>query len=240
MNAIRSILFYIAALVLTPIYCLIGTLVLPLPPMVRYRIVSTYGWTGMMMWVIKHLCGIKYEVEGLENLKGLKPAIICAKHQSAWETMALQSIFPPQVYIAKKELLYLPFFGWGLATISTIFIDRAAGVESRNKMLAVSKDRLEHGFWIVIFPEGTRTEPGAKVKYKKGAADMARALEVPLVPVAHNAGDYWPKNSWKKRPGTIKVSIGAPIWPEGKDLAGMTNAAHAWIEGEVARIRQSS
>ncbi|MCB6183371.1 1-acyl-sn-glycerol-3-phosphate acyltransferase [Leeia sp. TBRC 13508] len=238
MNAIRSILFYVAALVLTPIYCVIGTLILPLPARIRYRIVSTFGWTRLMMWVVEYICGIKYKVEGLENLQGVKPAIICSKHQSAWETMALQMVFPPQVYIAKKELLYIPFFGWGLATISTIFIDRSAGVESRNKMLDVSKKRLNDGFWIVIFPEGTRTEPGAKVKYKKGAADMARALEVPLVPVAHNAGDYWPKNSWMKRPGTITVSIGRPIYPDGRDLASITNAAHAWIEGEVARIRQ--
>lgn len=235
MLAIRSLLFYLIALLTTPLYCLIGVLILPLPPQLRYRIMTQRGWTLITMWVIEHVCGIKYVVEGAENIPD-RPAVIYSKHQSAWETMALQFIFPPQVYIAKQELRWLPFFGWGLATISTIFIDRKAGVRSKEKMVAAARNRLDNGFWIVIFPEGTRIAPGRRVKYKKGGAELARALDVPLVPVAHNAGEFWARNSWWKRPGTITVSIGRPVYPEGRDATVLTDVAETWIENEVQRI----
>ena len=233
MATIRACLFYLFGFVVTPVFFVITVLLWPFSPMTRYWVVT--NWSRSLMWALRVLCGIDYRVTGIENIPD-RPAIVYSKHQSAWETLALQAIFPPQVYIAKKELLWLPLVGWGMFILSQIFVDRGAGAAARDKMVRDARDRMNKGFWIAIFPEGTRTAPGTRRKYKRGGAELAIALDVPLVPVALNSGEFWPRNTWAKRPGTVTVVIGKPIWPEGRDGVALTEAAETWIEAEVERI----
>ena len=153
MMMLRSSLFALALLLVTPPYAAIALLTFPLPPLTRNRIIS--GWSRLVVWLARVLCGIRWRVEGQEHLPR-RPAVILAKHQSAWETMAFQIIFPPQVYLLKRELLWLPFFGWGLALTSPIAIDRSRGTAALRRLVRLGKERLERGFWVVVFPEGTR------------------------------------------------------------------------------------
>lgn len=226
-------LYWLGVAVLTPPFAILAILILPLPPRVRYFIVSR--WTHSMLWWLKLTCGLRYRVIGRENIPDT-PSIITCKHQSGWETMALQQIFPPQVWVLKRELLWIPFFGWGLATLSPIAINRSQGVRASHQLLAQGRDRLKHGFWIVVFPEGTRIKPGIKGKYKQGAARMAAELNVPMVPVALNSGEFWPRNAFLKYPGVITVVIGKPVYPDGRAPAELMAEAESWIEARQAEI----
>lgn len=193
------------------------------------------GWVCVLLWSLKHIIGLKYEVIGKEHIP-TKPAIICSKHQSGWETLALQEIFPLQIYVAKKELFKIPFFGWGLKIAKTIGIDRKSGAKATEQLLKQGLARKQEGFWITIFPEGTRIPAGQKGKYKHGAARMAKMFEMDLVPVAHNSGEYWPKNSFLKYPGTIQVIICPPIsYQMGNESELMAECEHR-IETQQAII----
>ena len=183
----------------------------------------------------RFICGVRYCVLGTENIPK-KPTIVLSKHQSAWETLAFQQIFPPQVWVLKKELLHIPFFGWGLAMTSPIAINRSRGKAALKQIIRQGRDRLQKGLWIIIFPEGTRIDPGKKGRYGIGGAWLATNTGVSVVPVAHNAGVLWGKNSFIKFPGTITVSIGEPIDPAGMDANELNNKVEEWIELEVTRI----
>ena len=189
----------------------------------------------MVIWLARALCGIRYEVRGLEHLPE-QPGIILAKHQSAWETLAFQVFLPPQVWVIKRELLKVPFFGWGLAMMSPIAIDRGAGMKALRQTLEQGRERLAQGFWIVIFPEGHRFPPGERGPYQLGGAWLAVQTGAPVVPVAHNAGHVWPRHSFLKYPGKITVSIGRPIDPTGMKADAMNKTVEDWIEAEVTRL----
>lgn len=236
MTYLRSALYALAMLFLTPIFSCLALAVFPLSPLARNRVIASYART--MIFLARVLCGIRYRVLGGENLPH-RPSIVLSKHQSAWETMAFQLIFPPQVYLLKQELLRIPFFGWGLAMTSPIAIDRSAGREALKKMLAQGKDRLAQGLWIVIFPEGTRMPPGRKGKYQVGGAWLATHTGAPVVPVAHNAGECWSRNAFLKHPGAITVSIGEPIDPKGLKADELNARVEAWIEAEMHRIAET-
>ena len=229
MKWLRSGLFALALAVITPPYALLALLTAPLPRHARYRVIS--GWSAIMLWLLRRLCGVRWTVEGLEHLPA-RPAVILAKHQSAWETLAFQSIFPQQVHVLKRELLWLPFFGWGLALMSPIAIDRARGVAALRQIARKGKVRLEQGFWVVVFPEGTRVEPGQKGKYQLGGAWLAAHAGAPIVPVALNAGRAWPRNSFLKHPFHITVRIGPAIESAGRDPSTLNAEAEAWIEAQ--------
>ena len=168
-------------------------------------------WVRILNWSLKHIIGLKYRLIGAENIPD-RPSIICAKHQSGWETLALQEIFPPQVYVAKRELFKIPFFGWGLKLVKTIGIDRSNSREANKQLMEQGMARKNEGYWITIFPEGTRLPPGEKGRYKLGGARMAKMFEMDIVPVSLNSGEFWPKNSFLKHPGTITVVIN-PVIP---------------------------
>ena len=168
-------------------------------------------WVRILNWSLKHIIGLKYRLIGAENIPG-RPSIICAKHQSGWETLALQEIFPPQVYVAKRELFKIPFFGWGLKLVKTIGIDRSNSREANKQLMEQGMARKNEGYWITIFPEGTRLPPSEKGRYKLGGARMAKMFEMDIVPVSLNSGEFWPKNSFLKHPGTITVVIN-PVIP---------------------------
>jgi 1-acyl-sn-glycerol-3-phosphate acyltransferase len=224
---LRSALFAAALALITPPYALLALATFPLPRMARYRIIS--GWARLMVFLARTILGIQWKVEGRENLPE-RPAVILAKHQSAWETMAFQIIFPPQVHVLKRELLWIPFFGWGLALMSPIAIDRSRGVAALRAIARRGRERLAQGFWVVVFPEGTRVAPGERRAYQLGGAWLAAAAAAPVVPVAHNAGLFWPRNAFVKRPGTVTVRIGPAIDTRSRDPATINSMAEKWIE----------
>jgi len=232
-NLLRSFLFAIVLAIVTPPYAIFGFLTFPLPPRVRHRIITS--WAHVVMWFVWHLLGIRYRVIGRENIPP-GPAVILSKHQSAWETMALQVIFPPLCFVLKRELLRVPFFGWGLAQIPGIAIDRTAGKDALAQVVEQGQARLSEGFWVVVFPEGTRVAPGTTRRYKPGGAWLARHAGVPVVPVAHNAGEFWRRNAFLKHPGEITVSIGPQLDPADGDAAEVNRRAEAWIEAEMHRL----
>jgi len=229
MTLVRSSLFVLALLVVTPPYALLALATFPLPRMLRYRVIS--GWSRLVILLAKLVLGIRWRVEGREHLPR-RPAVILAKHQSAWETMAFQIIFPPQVHVLKRELLWIPFFGWGLALMSPIAIDRARGVAAMRELARKGRERLAQGFWVVIYPEGTRVPPGQKRAYQQGGAWLAVNCGVPVVPVAHNAGKLWPRNAFLKRAGTVTVRIGPPIGTDGRQPKEVIARVKDWIEAQ--------
>ncbi|HXU43264.1 MAG TPA: lysophospholipid acyltransferase family protein [Burkholderiales bacterium] len=227
MSFARSVLFAVALIIVTPPYALIALASAPLPRMMRYRIIS--GWSRLIVWLARIILGIEWRVEGRENLPS-RPAVILAKHQSAWETLAFQHIFPPQVHVLKRELLWIPFFGWGLALMSPIAIDRRRGHSALRFMAKRGQQRLEQGFWVVVFPEGTRVAPGETREYQIGGAWLAVESGAPVVPVAHNAGLYWPRNAFLKRAGTVTIRIGPAIEPGSRKPQEINALAKEWIE----------
>lgn len=233
MIRLRSMLFYLLMALATIIFVVIGIVILPLNFPLRFRIMS--GWAVFNFWTLKHICGLRHSVQGLENIPE-GPAIIMCKHQSAWETLALQIHFPAQVWIIKRELLWIPIYGWGLASMQPIAINRAAGMRALKQIVNDGKRRLQRGLWVVIFPEGTRTAPGERRKYQVGGGLLAAKSGYPIVPVAHNAGSYWPKNSLGKLPGTIQMVIGPVIQTAGKSAEQITNEVEDWIESTVTRL----
>jgi 1-acyl-sn-glycerol-3-phosphate acyltransferase len=233
MTLLRSVLFAVALTVVTPPYALVALASAPLPRMLRYRIIS--GWSRLIVILARAILGIRWRVEGRENLPS-RPSVILAKHQSAWETLAFQEIFPPQVHVLKRELLWIPFFGWGLALMSPIAIDRSRGVAALRAIARRGRERLEQGFWVVVFPEGTRVAPGESRDYQPGGAWLAAASGAPVVPVAHNAGRYWPRNAFLKRPGTITIRIGPSIDSHHRDPLAINAIAKEWIETQQKEI----
>ncbi|MGH8549560.1 MAG: lysophospholipid acyltransferase family protein [Methylococcales bacterium] len=230
---LRSGAFFLAMSTSTIVIALIMVLAFPLPFKVRYVIAQV--WVSLILWLLKAICGIDHHVEGCENIPS-RNAIIFSKHQSAWETIALQKIFPPQVFIIKRELLWLPFFGWALATCEPIAIDRKAGKAALRQVVDQGMRRLKQGRWVVIFPEGTRVKPGRVGHYGAGGSVLAHRSRYPVVPVAHNAGQFWPRNGFLKYPGTVKVRIGEPISPENRSANEINQAAQDWIERQMAEI----
>ena len=233
MPFLRSLLFSIVMIVVTMVVSTIGILSLPLPFKIRWHIIRL--WAVLNLWAVEYICGIKYEVSGLENIPP-GPAVIFSKHSSTWETMALQHFFPPQVYVIKRELLWIPFFGWGIAVLNPIAIDRSSGHSAIRQVVDKGTERLKRGEWIVIFPEGTRVRPGEKKRYKMGGAILAAESGYPIVPVAHNAGYYWQKGQFIKKPGTIKVVIGPVIPVTERKPEEIIKDVENWIESTMERI----
>lgn len=232
--ALRSTAFAAALVLITPPFALLAILVWPLPPVTRYRIVTV--WSRLVVLLARLVCGIRYVVHWPQRPEGAAPCIVLSRHESAWETIAFQCILPPHVLVVKRELQWIPFFGWGLASLSPIAIRRAAGSRALRQVLEQGRARLARGFWIVVFPEGTRMAPDARRPYQAGGAWLASRTGTDVLPVAHNAGDLWPRNAFVKYPGTITVSIGPPIPARGRSAEDVNRDAQAWIEAEMARI----
>ncbi|HEY7657698.1 MAG TPA: lysophospholipid acyltransferase family protein [Burkholderiales bacterium] len=230
---LRSSVFALFQAIITPVFALLALLVVPFPAAARYRFITT--WSRLMLAGAKTILGIRYRVLGAENLPP-PPYIVLAKHQSAWETLAFQVIFPPQVWVVKRELLWIPFFGWGLAMLAPIAIDRASGPRALTQLLEQGRERLARRYCIVIFPEGTRIAPGSRGKYQVGGAWLAVKTGTPVVPVAHNAGELWRRRAFVKRPGLVTVSIGAAIDSRQSAPDELIRRVENWIEGEMQRL----
>lgn len=220
-----------------PIVTFAGLLVAPFSFKIRYAVLSQ--WALFVIWWLKFTCNLTYRVSGLENLQTIDNAIIFSKHQSAWETMAFQAIFPPQVWVLKRSLLLVPFFGWGLALLKPIAIDRGAGRKALQQVVEQGIDRLKQGIWVVVFPEGTRLPPGEKKKFAGGGALLAHKSGYPVIPVAHNAGSFWARRGLLKRPGTIEVRIGKPIDSNNLSSSAINQQAEQWINLQMETLESS-
>ncbi|MGX2040462.1 lysophospholipid acyltransferase family protein [Methylocaldum sp. MU1018] len=225
---------YFAGQVLSTL--LLGPVLLAAYPLrfeTRYALANL--WVRFNLWVLKTVCGLKHEVHGLDNIPERNGVILC-KHQSAWETLALQALFPPVVFILKRELLRIPVWGWAMTTLEPIAINRQAKSAALKQILRDGEKRLKSGRWVVIFPEGTRVAPGQKGHYGSSGGTLAHRAGCPVVPVAHNAGEYWTRNGFLKFPGVVQVRIGPPIDSATLSSSEINRQAERWIESQMAEI----
>lgn len=233
MVAVRSAIFALVQIVVTPLFALVALLTYPLQPLTRYRVITL--WSRLVIASARAICGVCYRIEGREHIPS-SPVVIVSKHQSTWEALAFQVIFPPQVWVLRKSLLRIPFFGWGLAMMNPITIERESATRALKALREQGSQRLADGFSIVIFPEGTRVAPGAKLKYQLGGAWLAVQTGAPLLPVALNSGELWAKGAFLKYPGEITVRIGAAIDPRGASAEALNRKIEGWIENEMRAI----
>jgi len=233
---VRSTLFFAGMAAAVLVYWPVAVLAWPLPARPRSRIIG--AWAHIVLWWLKVTCGLRHRVSGRERLPA-GPAVLLIKHESAWETIAAQTIFPPQAWVLKRELLWIPFFGWALAASGPIAIDRSATRRALDILVRQGREKLREGRWVVVFPEGTRTPPGVIGKFNPGGAMLAAKAGVPVVPVAHNAGTFWRRREFAKRAGVIDVVIGPPIDTRGKGAREINEAARAWMEETVGTLQGS-
>jgi len=230
---LRSAIFFTGMAVSAVVFCPVAILAWPVPPVTRMRIIGL--WARFICWWLALTCHLRHEVEGLEHLPAA-PGVILSKHQSAWETIMFQVIFPPQIWALKREALWLPFFGWGLAATSPIAIDRSTPVRALDRLLRQGRQKLAEGRWVVIFPEGTRMAPGEQGAFHPGGAMLAVKAGVDVLPVAHDAGCYWARRGFLKKPGVIKVRIGPPIKTEAKKASAVNDEAREWIADTMTTL----
>lgn len=233
---VRSLLYFLAMVISVIIF---GLTIALLGRFIRgdFSDVVATNWGKFNLWLQRLICGLRYEIQGLENLPTSDPVIIMSKHQSAWETISLRGIFrPQQSWVLKKELMQLPIFGWALGFAKSIPIDRAAGRRAIIEVVKQGIKRLEEGRYVIIFPEGTRTDPGQRRKYGMGGGVLAERSGVPVIPVAHNAGVLWRRRGVKKYPGTIQVVIGPAIPSRGKKASQIMREVEDWIEARQEEL----
>ncbi|PCJ87731.1 MAG: 1-acyl-sn-glycerol-3-phosphate acyltransferase [Thiotrichaceae bacterium] len=204
---------------------------------VDFRLKIVKSWSSLNLWLLKVICKLDFVLEGSEHLTEQNAIVLC-KHQSTWETIALNNIIPLGRWVFKRELLFIPFFGWALALTSPICINRSAGRKAASQIVSKGTRILQQGKWLIIFPEGTRAKPGTEKKYKIGGALLAEKSGYPVLPIAHNAGEFWPKHSFIKWPGTITISIGPMINTENKTAREILSETHEWIETKTQQISE--
>ncbi len=226
----RATLFWIGFAIVTMVFGLLSPLLLLLPNKMAFGILIY--WTYINVWWLKVTCGVRYTVKNPENIDRSSAHIVLANHQSTWETMAIPTLIPRFAWVLKKELFKIPFFGWALKVVTPIAIDRSAGRSAVDQIKEIGQQRLDDGMWICMFPEGTRVMPGKKGRYKMGGAILASHTGYPVIPIAHNAGESWPRHSYIKKPGTITISVGPKILSEGRKAADIMKEVETWIEAE--------
>ncbi len=237
MRLLRSVLYTSWLFVGTAGYAVIVLLLCWLPVHRLYRVANS--WANSQLRVLEFLCGLSYVVEGRENI----PAgahVSMWKHSSSWETIAQAAILPPQGWVLKRELMWIPLLGWAIHFLKPIAINRKAGTTAVNQVVEQGKQRLSEGLWILVFPEGTRVGPGEQRKYGVSGALLASRAGCKIVPIAHNAGYFWPRRGWVKKPGVIRVAIGPPIDAAGRDPRQLNEEVRSWIETKMASLDPSS
>ncbi|MCY4655764.1 MAG: lysophospholipid acyltransferase family protein [Gammaproteobacteria bacterium] len=233
---LRSLVFYVGYIGSTILWGSFATMVgVFLPLRVRFNFVIP-PWTGFVIWWLKVTCGIKIEVTGREYLNRERPAILFFKHQSSWDALYSTLLTRPQVTIIKKQLLWIPFFGWAFWVTKPIAIDRKQKVSSMRQMIRASAERMKAGNWITIFPEGTRGQLGEVNPFQPGGAIIASTTKTDVIVVAHNGGYCWPRGKFKKSSGTINVHISPPISTTDKTYRELNEEAEAWMRNTMAEI----
>ncbi|MBC7983284.1 MAG: 1-acyl-sn-glycerol-3-phosphate acyltransferase [Candidatus Obscuribacterales bacterium] len=233
MQLLRSMLFTALFFVITAIYAVVVLCLCWLPTFKLYRV--AHSWGSVNLWLLQALCGLSYRVVGRENLPS-GAHVAMWKHSSSWETIAQAVIFPPQAWVLKRELMWIPLVGWAVYFLKPIAIDRGAGTAAVNQVVARGKLRLAQGLWILIFPEGTRVAAGESKKYGVSGALLASRAGCKVIPVAHNAGTFWPRRGWIKKPGVIEVRIGPPIEAKGRNPRAINEDVRAWIDTELKSL----
>lgn len=229
----RSFLFYLGYVSSLIVHATLSVILgVFMPIMTRFRFFLL--WNRFIMWWLKITCGIHVRIRGMENVPP-GPCVILSNHQSTWETLYFYFQFLPVSAILKQELLSIPFFGWGLRMLQPIAIDRSKKRKARDALMSQGRQRLADGISVLIFPEGTRIEPGVEKKFSSGGAELAIQAGVSVLPVAHNAGLHWPARRFMKYPGTIDLVIGKPIDPAGKTAKEVTAEAEAWIRQAISQ-----
>jgi 1-acyl-sn-glycerol-3-phosphate acyltransferase len=235
MILIRSLLFFTFMVITTVIIATLGTLFAGFLPRKKRHIFDN-SWSHLNLWALSFFCNLDYRISGLENLPE-GSFIVFAKHQSAWETIALITLIPgAKAWVLKRELLFVPFFGWIMWHFKPIAIDRKSGRKAADQIIEQGKEKLDQGINIIIFPEGTRVAPGTRKRYGIGGALLAEKSEYPVVPLAHNAGVFWRRRDLKKYPGTVDVAIGPVIETKELTAAEINTKAEAWIEETVEKM----
>lgn len=230
---LRSFLFTTVLFLSVPVYATAVLVAAPFGHRASYRM--AVAWAKLNLGLLDVLCGLRYEVEGIENIPR-EPCVLYWKHESVFETMAGAVLFPPQTWVVKRELMWVPFFGWGLARLKPIAINRQAGRAAYKQVMAQGRERLADGLFVVIYPEGTRVLPGDERRFGISGAALAKAAGRPILPVAHNAGDFWRRRGLLKRPGVIRIVIGRPIETTGLGTDEITRQGREWIAATVDRI----
>lgn len=233
MQLVRSLLFTTCLFVGTLLYAVVVLVLAWLPGKKLYGVAR--HWSRTQLWLLKALCGLSYTVEGEENIVA-GAHISMWKHSSAWETIAQAAIFPPQAWVLKRELMWIPLVGWALRFLKPIAINRKAGASAVNQVVEQGTQRLANGFWILFFPEGTRVISGETRKYGVSGALLASKAGCKVIPVAHDAGLFWPRRGWVKKAGVIRVAIGPPIEAAGRNPRELNEEVRSWIEGKIASM----
>ncbi|GKT11914.1 MAG: 1-acyl-sn-glycerol-3-phosphate acyltransferase [Thiomicrorhabdus sp.] len=228
---LRSVVFAFGQGGTLILFSVIGQFTRPFSIKTRYHFM--HYWARFCLVWLRWTCGVSYQVHGRENIKTDQAGLILSRHESAWETLALQEIFPRQAYVLKRELLKIPFFGWGMALLNPIAIDRGAGRKALNQLIKQGKSRLEQGDWVVVFPEGTRMPPQQLGKVNIGGSMLASKANAPVYLVAHNAGSCWPKNSFIKRPGVIDIYISPALDVSEMSVAEINAEAEQWFKSHL-------
>lgn len=232
--ALRSGAFVVGKVLITVVYGLILIFVWPLPKLTRHRVIITWCWL-VVQW-LRITCGVRYQILGADHIVRDGARVYLSKHQSAWETFMLQCILFPAATILKKELIRIPIFGWGLACLQPIAIDRSNPRDALKKVKEGGLKRLANGVNLLLFPEGTRTAPGERGKYARSGADIAVAAGVDVIPIAVNAGHCWPPRTFLKVPGLITVDFGPPITTHNKTSKQVIDEVEAWIEQRMQQL----
>ena len=230
---LRSLLFQLYFYVSVCIAALVIAVCIWAPYSFRFGVARRWGKSMLVMG--KLLCGLDWRVEGLENIPQ-QASVIMIKHTTVFETYAQLAIFPPQSWVLKRELQWIPLFGWGLAAMRPIAINRGAGHTAVSQVIEQGKTLLRDGVWVTIFPEGTRMPLGQTRRYGISGAALAHEAGVPIVPVAHNAGDFWPRRGLKKEAGLIRFCIGPPIIPDDRPPKETNLLVQAWVENKMREI----
>ncbi|MDK2778211.1 MAG: 1-acyl-sn-glycerol-3-phosphate acyltransferase [Pseudomonadota bacterium] len=234
---LRTLLFYLCLILITLLWFIPSfTIGIFLPLKLRNYFVMGIP-CRLAIWSLRLLCGVRYEVEGREHIPhDGRGHVLLSKHQSTWETFFLPTLIAPHVQVVKKELFYLPLFGWMLNLIHPIFIDRSKRTGAMKQVLTQGADRLKSGIHVLVFPEGTRVQPGKRKAFSKGGAMLATKSQAPVIAIAHNSGEHWPNTSWVKRPGTIKVVISPVMESTDITTAELSSRTEQWINDQVERI----
>jgi 1-acyl-sn-glycerol-3-phosphate acyltransferase len=232
---VRAALFYVGYTAITIVWGSLGTLIgWALPYRARFLFIVG-AWTRLCLWWLRLTCGIRHEIEGLERVPN-KACIVLSRHESTWETLFLQTVFAPQATLIKRELLWIPFFGWAFRTLRPIAIDRRDGRKALRDLLREGKERLDHGVWVVLFPEGTRVPPHERGRFQPGGAALAAATGAPILLVAHNAGSFWPAHAFRKSPGTIRAIVSEPIETSGLSTKQIQQLATERLDALMAQL----
>ena len=234
---VRSTLFWISFLPFGLLCAALLSLMFFMPLKIRILVIRI--WMSYALAILRIFCGLKYTVEGLENIPE-NGFIVMSKHSSTWETIVIQRFFRPLVWVVKRELTWIPFFGWGLKAMDAIALNRGTGRKAINQLIRESQFHMDQGRILMLFPEGTRVLPLQKKPFKIGGAIVSQRTGYAVLPIAHNAGEFWPRHSWIKWPGTVRVVIGKPIDPAGKKPEEIIAEVATWITSECERISDKS